>query len=65
MRPPDIVLRRRAEFRSAIRPDERSREWNEILYARKVRREVYGATEPREGLCSFDALVMDIMEGRA
>lgn len=30
-----------------------------------VRRRIYGRTHPRPGLCLFDALGMDIIEGRA
>jgi hypothetical protein len=65
MRPPDVILRRRADIRISVRPDELGRDWNEVLLARKVRREIYGATSPRIGLCDFDAAGMDIMEGRA
>lgn len=30
-----------------------------------VRRRIYGRTDPRPGLCAFDANGMDIIEGRA
>jgi len=56
-RPDPLILRRR--------PDQDGRDWSEILHARQVRREIYGSTKPREGLCAFDAAGMDILEGRA
>jgi len=48
---------------SIATPAEARRE--RLARERRMRlREVYGRTEPREGLCQYDARGMDIIEGR-
>jgi hypothetical protein len=53
----------RARATVILEPDRREQI---DFHTRAVRRNLYGRTEPRgEDLCAFDAMGMDIVEGRA